>query len=61
VRVLWWSCLVIVVLGTVRTVALLLDGLAKGDTATIIVNALLVPVEAAILVVLVRVRDQLRA
>jgi hypothetical protein len=61
VRVLWWSGLTVLTLGLLRTLALLAHGIAHGDTATIVVNAVLVPVAVALLFVLWRVRDNLRS
>jgi hypothetical protein len=58
---LWWSGLTILILGLLRTVALLAHGIAQGDTATIVVNAVLVPVVIALVFVLWRVRDNLRS
>jgi hypothetical protein len=59
VRTLWWSCLVVLCLGVVRTVAFVIQGISVGNRATIVINAVLLPLEAAFIVVLWRLRDQM--
>lgn len=58
-RTLWWSCLVVLGLGVVRTVAFVIQGISAGNTATIVINAVLLPLEAVFIFVLWRLRDQM--
>jgi hypothetical protein len=59
VRTLWWSCLVVLCLGIARTIAFVIQGVIVGNTATIVVNVILLPLEAVFVVVLWRLRDQM--
>ena len=60
-QVLWWSGLVILGLGIVRSVIVVFWGVANGSTATIVINLVLLVAEAMFVAVLWRVRDQLRS
>ena len=57
-RTLWWSCLVVLSLGVVRSVAFVIQGIVVGNTATVVINLITLPLEAVFFVVLWRVRDQ---
>jgi hypothetical protein len=58
VRTLWWSCQSILVLGLVRTFFVMIEGIGAGNTATIVVNAVLLPLEVGLVAVLWRLREQ---
>ena len=58
-RTLWWSCLVVLGLGAVRSVAFVIQGINDGNTAAIVINAALLPLEAVFVAVLWRLRDQM--
>ncbi len=59
-RLLWWTGLVVIALGIVRTVGLVIRGIVSGDAATVAINVALTACEVVFVVVLLRVRDQLR-